>query len=192
MAVEVYGNHTYGRIGTVGGEGNRIIVGKYCSISADVKAFMSGDHNFNVISTFPFNHPGMAISKLVRNCAIPTTQSYNLPHRLEVIIGNDVWIGHGAIIFRDTTIGDGAVIGAFAKITKDIPPYSIVVGESRILRKRFPDEDIEFLLQLKWWNWPDEDVAAASPVLLNPDVSILKRWAIEHGKWKDDDKRTNV
>lgn len=75
-------------------------------------------------------------------------------HQEKIEIGNDVWIGNGAYISRGVKIGDGAVIAARAIVTKDVPPYSIVGGApARIIRKRFPDEIIEKLLQLKWWDY---------------------------------------
>ncbi|MDO8503808.1 MAG: hypothetical protein Q7S60_03895 [bacterium] len=102
--------------------------------------------------------------------------------KLKVVIGNDVWIGSNAILFREVTIGDGVVIGAFSKITKDIPPYSVVVGDSRIIKKRFPDEDIEFLLKLKWWDFEDQEVADIAHILCSPDINLLRTWAKENGK----------
>ncbi len=81
---------------------------------------------------------------------------YSAPPSLvkPVVIGNDVWIGHGAFILPGITIGDGAIIGAHSTVTKDVPPYSIVVGNpARIVKYRFPDEIIRRFLQLKWWNY---------------------------------------
>ncbi|MDD2495379.1 MAG: CatB-related O-acetyltransferase [Tissierellia bacterium] len=72
----------------------------------------------------------------------------------ECIIGNDVWIGSGAIVLRGTRIGDGAVIGANAVVTKDVPPYSIVVGiPAKIIKNRFSDKIITLLINSKWWNY---------------------------------------
>ena len=76
-------------------------------------------------------------------------------------IGNDVWIASGANIFRNVTIGYGAVIGGSAVVTKDVPPYAIVVGNpARILRYRCKEEMIEKLLLLKWWDFPEEVIKA--------------------------------
>ena len=76
------------------------------------------------------------------------------------MIGNDVWIGYEAVIFSGVTIGDGAVIGTRAVVTKDVPPYTIVGGvPAKAIRRRFPDETISRLLDLKWWNWPEERIA---------------------------------
>lgn len=75
-------------------------------------------------------------------------------------IGNDVWIGGGAIILRGVTIGDGAVVGAGAVVTKDVPPYAIIGGNpAKVIRYRFDDRTISSLLRLKWWDRPIEQIA---------------------------------
>ena len=94
--------------------------------------------------------------------------------KLRVNIGNDVWIGSNSVIFTGVTIGDGAVIGAYSTITKDVPPYAIVVGNDRVIRKRFTDKDIDFLLKLKWWDKTDEEVAELAPILLSSDIGALR------------------
>lgn len=74
-------------------------------------------------------------------------------------MGNDVWIGYEAIILAGVTVGDGAVIGARAVVTKDVPPYTIVGGiPARIIRRRFDEETIHALLRIKWWNWRPEQI----------------------------------
>lgn len=76
------------------------------------------------------------------------------------IIGNDVWIGYEAVIMAGVTIGDGAIIGTRAIVTKDVPPYTIVGGvPAKPIRRRFPDQVISTLLELEWWNWPAEKIA---------------------------------
>ncbi|MCG7337262.1 chloramphenicol acetyltransferase [Sporosarcina sp. ACRSM] len=69
-------------------------------------------------------------------------------------IGHDTWIGHGAIIQPGVTIGDGAIVGSGAIVTKDVPPYAIVVGvPAKIIKYRFPEETIAALQRIQWWNW---------------------------------------
>ena len=78
---------------------------------------------------------------------------------LEIKIGNDVWIGVEAMILDGITIGNGAVIGARAIVTKDVPDYAIVVGSpAKIIKYRFSDDIIKRLLQIKWWDLDDEEI----------------------------------
>jgi virginiamycin A acetyltransferase len=170
-----YGKCTYADIQIIGNPQSTVNVGKFCSVADQVKAFMWGDHNFDLISTFPFPHHKFGYKGKI-GPKHPETQRYNKRHRYEINIGNDVWIGYGVILFRDVTIGDGCVLGAFSKITKDIPPYSIVVGDSRITRKRFLDEDIHFLLKLRWWDLTDEFLKDVIPLLHTSNIKLLKDW----------------
>ena len=78
----------------------------------------------------------------------------------DIVIGNDVWIGYEAVILAGVTIGDGAVIGSRALVTKDVAPYTIVGGiPAKPIRKRFSEGTIKTLLELKWWDWPKERIA---------------------------------
>ena len=80
-------------------------------------------------------------------------------HKGDIVIGNDVWIGYEAVVMAGVTIGDGAIIGARAVVTKDVPPYTIVGGvPAREIRRRFSDDVIARLLELKWWDWPAEQI----------------------------------
>ena len=77
----------------------------------------------------------------------------------DIVVGNDVWIGYEAVILSGVTIGDGAIIGARAVVTKDVPPYTIVAGvPARPIRKRFDEETIARLEQLRWWDWPEDEI----------------------------------
>ena len=78
----------------------------------------------------------------------------------DIVIGNDVWIGYEAVILAGVTIGDGAVIGARTVVTKDVPPYTIVGGmPAKPIKKRFPQERIDTLLKIKWWDWSKEQIS---------------------------------
>jgi acetyltransferase-like isoleucine patch superfamily enzyme len=125
----------------------KLEIGKFCSISGDVNIFLGGEHNYKIVSTYPFKQ---AWNMDVDNVALT---------KGDVIIGNDVWIGRGVTILSGVTIGDGAVIGTNAVVSKSISPYSIAIGNPiREIKKRFDDKIIEKLLEIKWWNWSDEKI----------------------------------
>ena len=93
----------------------------------------------------------------------------------DIVIGSDVWIGYEAVILAGVTIGDGAVIGTRAVVTRDVPPYTIVGGTpARPIRGRFPRERIDALLEMKWWDWPAERISAAIPLSQSGNLEALK------------------
>ncbi len=92
----------------------------------------------------------------------------------DIVIGNDVWIGYEAVILAGVTVGDGAVIGARAMVTKDVPPYTIVGGvPAKPIRKRFSEETISEMLALKWWDWPKERIARNIPAIQSGRLDLL-------------------
>jgi hypothetical protein len=94
--------------------------------------------------------------------------------RGDVVIGNDVWIGINAFIGSGLTIGDGAVIGAHAVVTRDVPPYAVAGGNpARVIRHRFAEAQIEALLAIRWWDWPDQVVDRYLPLIMSPDIDAF-------------------
>jgi len=151
------------------GDTEPVIIGSYCSIADGVNIFAGGNHRSDWVSTFPF--------RIMFN--LPGALRDGIPEsRWPVTIGNDVWVGRGATIMSGVTIGDGAVVGARAVVAKDVRPYAIVVGNpAREIRRRFSDEIIERLLKVRWWDWPEEKIIAAVPLLCSLDVENLLREA---------------
>ena len=93
----------------------------------------------------------------------------------DIVIGNDVWIGYKAIILAGVKIGDGAIIGTRALVTKDVPAYSIVGGvPAKIIRKRFSEDIINELEILKWWDWPKQKIAQNIISIQSGDISKIK------------------
>ena len=91
-------------------------------------------------------------------------------------MGNDVWIGFEAVILSGVTIGDGAIIGTRALVTKDVPPYTIVGGvPARPIRKRYDEATVERLEKLRWWDWEEEKVARGLAALRAGDLDALER-----------------
>jgi acetyltransferase-like isoleucine patch superfamily enzyme len=146
-------------------------VGSFCSIGGDVTIFLGGNHRVDWITTYPFS--------VFRECAkgIP-----GHPHsKGDVVIGNDVWIGSGATVLSGLSIGDGAVIGACAVVTKNVPDYAIVGGNpGRVLKMRFSQKEIEILQKLRWWEWPDETIDRAMPILLSGNIDGLETFAKQY------------
>lgn len=105
------------------------------------------NHNFNSISTYPFS----VLWQDDRAKAARDRQVGN------ITIGNDVWIGTHAVILTDVEVGDGAIVGAGAVVTKSVPPYAIAAGNpARVIKYRFSEGEIRALLKIRWWEWPDE------------------------------------
>ena len=101
----------------------------------------------------------------------------------DIIIGNDVWIGYEALIMSGVTIGDGAIIGARAVVTKDVPPYTIVAGvPAKTIRRRFNDEVIETLQSAQWWNWEKERIEKNLDAIIHGRVDNMnwRRKRIRH------------
>lgn len=140
------GRHSYvvGYLNLSSNGWEKIEIGAFCSIAHNVTMNTDNGHAYDKVSTFPFKEIlGIGTSTCI--------------HKGGIKIGNDVWIGTGAIIMPGVTIGDGAVIGAFCVVAKDIPPYAVVVGNPCQIKKyRFSEEKIKELLELKWWEKSDE------------------------------------
>ncbi len=93
----------------------------------------------------------------------------------DIVVGNDVWIGYEAVILSGVTIGDGAVIGARAVVTKDVPPYTIVGGvPAKPIKKRFSEENIKKLQSICWWDWPKEKIAENITAIQSGNIEQLK------------------
>lgn len=146
------------------GEGTTLRVGAYCSFARGVQIFLGGEHRTEWVSTYPFSALDRRFASINGH---PKTRG-------DVRIGNDVWIGREAMVMSGVTVGDGAVIGARAVVTRDVAPYSIVAGNpATVVRNRFPQETIDRLLAVAWWNWPAERIDAAVPRLLATDIEAF-------------------
>lgn len=148
---------------------DRLIMGKFCSIACGAKfLFTSANHTQKSLSTYPFPIFFDEWDLDVKDI----TSAWD--RKGDIIIGNNVWIGYEAVIMSGVTIGDGAIIGARSVVTKDIPPYTIVGGvPARQIRRRFSEETIAALLELKWWNWPREKIARKIEAIKNGDMKAL-------------------
>ncbi|MFQ6832022.1 CatB-related O-acetyltransferase [Butyricicoccus pullicaecorum] len=150
--------------------GDRLIIGKFCSIACGAKfLFNSANHSLTSLSTYPF--PIFFEEWGLERAQVARAWDY----KGDIVIGNDVWIGYEAVILAGVTIGDGAMIGTRAVVTKDVPPYTIVGGvPAKPIRKRFPDDTIAALLALRWWDWPEERIAAHLDAIQSGQIDQIK------------------
>lgn len=151
--------------------GDKLKIGRYCSIACGSKfLFTSGNHALASLSTYTFpifyEEWGLDAKDI---CGAWDNKG-------DIIVGNDVWIGFEAVILSGVTIGDGAIIGARAVVTKDVPPYTIVGGvPAKPIRKRFDDRTIEKLLSLRWWDRDETTVKKAIPAIRSGNVDALEK-----------------
>ncbi|MDR2842514.1 MAG: CatB-related O-acetyltransferase [Spirochaetaceae bacterium] len=143
----------------------KVKIGRFCSIAKDVVIMMGGEHHSEWLSTYPF-------SQRLKNFEdLPDGKKVA---KGNVTIGNDVWLAGGVKILSGVSIGDGCVVGANSLVTKDLPEYTICGGvPAKVIRKRFSDEITAQLKKLQWWNWREEDLCGAIPILQTNDIEKL-------------------
>ncbi|WP_138304633.1 MULTISPECIES: CatB-related O-acetyltransferase [Eubacteriales] len=149
---------------------DKLKIGKFCSIACGAKfLFNSANHTMKSLSSYPFpiffEEWGLDVKDI--------TSAWD--NKGDIVIGNDVWIGYEAVIMAGVTIGDGAIIGTRAVVTKDVPPYTIVGGvPAKTIRKRFSDGTISDLLKMKWWDWPIAKISQNIEAIKNGNLKALK------------------
>ncbi|WOB44871.1 CatB-related O-acetyltransferase [Thermoleptolyngbya oregonensis NK1-22] len=153
-------------------EGDRLIIGKFCSIASDVKFIMNGgNHRTDWFTNYPFPVFGNGWEH-----AMPDSW----PNKGDTIIGNDVWIGYGAMLMPGVQVGDGAIIATGAVVTRNVEPYAIVGGNpAALIRKRFDDAVIQELLQICWWDWDIQKITRHLPAICGGDLARLRQSAQE-------------
>lgn len=147
---------------------DKLVIGSFCSIGSGVSFIMAGNqgHRHNWISSFPFFY--MSEVEIFKD----SKDGYQ--NAGDTIVGNDVWIGSEAMIMPGVNIGDGAVIGSRALVTKDVAPYTIVGGNpAKEIKMRFSEEHIKMLLEIKWWNWDEIKLAGAISIICNDNIELL-------------------
>lgn len=150
--------------------GDKLVIGRFCSVVCGAKfLFTSGNHSMRSLSnyTFPIFFDEWDLNaKNIRDA---------WDNKGDIVIGNDVWIGYEAVILSGVKIGDGAVIGARAVVTKDVPPYTVVGGvPAKTIRKRFDDATVEKLLALRWWGWDKEKIKHSISAIQSGNIAELE------------------
>lgn len=144
--------------------GPKCTIGRFCSLSDRVRVLLGIEHRNDWNTTYPFNAFMEDYAGIEGH---PSSKG-------DIVIGNDVCVGLETLIMSGVTIGDGCVIGAGSVVSGEIPPYSIAAGNpARVIRKRFPEDVIDKLLEMKWWNWPDDIIYDAVPLLQSNNMEAL-------------------
>ncbi len=126
------------------------------------------NHRMNSVTTYPFNIMGGGWEKF-------SPDLKDLPFKGYTVVGNDVWIGQNVTVMPGVHIGDGAIIAANSVVTKDIPPYCIAGGNPcKIIRCRFNEDLVEYLLNLKWWDWEADKIFRNMELLCSGDLDKIK------------------
>lgn len=161
------GEYTYGHFDVLcWSSDDSVQIGKFCSIAPYVKILGGGEHNKNLVSTYPLKHFFM------NNKLDP-----NVKTKGPTIIGNDVWIGINSLILSGVKISDGAIIGAGSVVAKDIPPYAIAIGNPiKIIGYRFEEDIIRKLISISWWNWPIEKIKENIEYFYNNVEDFIERF----------------
>lgn len=149
--------------------GDKLIIGKFCAIAKGIEFVMNGaNHRMNSVTTYPFNIMGGGWEQF-------TPSLEDLPLKGDTVVGNDVWIGQNVTVMPGVHIGDGSIIAANSVVTKNIPPYSIAGGNPcRLIRKRFDDDLIAYLLNLKWWDWDADKIFRNMDALCSGNLQKIK------------------
>jgi acetyltransferase-like isoleucine patch superfamily enzyme len=166
-----FGDFTYGSpVIFSWDESTKLKVGKFCSIAAEVKIYLGGNHRIDWVTTYPFSYLNTYFPRFSNIKGHPSSKG-------DVIIGNDVWLGGSCVILSGVTIGDGAVIGANAVVTKNIGPYEVYAGNpARFIKKRFSDAEIMKLLEMKWWNWDLDHINSCNQLLCSGRIDELYKY----------------
>ncbi len=150
------GKHSYACSPQLRGEMNDVIVGNYSSIAENCVFDCGFQHQYKNVTSFPLHR---------LDSSLPS----NVISRGDIVIGNDVWIGEGAMIMSNVKIGDGCVIGARTVVTKDVDSFTVKASDKEW--ERFPSTYHRIALRkIAWWNWPDERVIKNAHLLLSEDI----------------------
>lgn len=152
--------------------GDELIIGRFCAFATGVQFIMNGaNHLMDGFSTYPFAAMGRGWEA-----------GFEWPEnsRGNTLVGNDVWIGREAMILPGVTIGDGAIVGARAVVSHDVPPYTIVAGNpAQIVRTRYEQDVIARLCRIAWWNWDAETITRNLSAIRGADIEAMEQAVLQ-------------
>ncbi len=156
----------------------KLVIGRFAQIAHGVRFITaSANHDMRGFSTYPFWNFMMTAETTpddLRDLFSATST------KGDTVVGNDVWIGMGAVIMPGVTIGDGSIVSAAAVVVGDVAPYSIVGGNpARELKKRFDEDVVAALLEIRWWDWPVAQIEANLAAITGADIEALRRAVVE-------------
>jgi len=144
--------------------GEKLTVGKFCSIGKNLQIYLGGNHNMNWVTTFPFGHILQQEFDNFNGDGHPSSKG-------SIEIRNDVWIGDNVTIMSGVTIGDGCVIANNSHVIKNAKPYSLIGGNpAKFIKFRFTEKQIESLLHIKWWDLDKDIINTISPLLCSDNI----------------------
>jgi chloramphenicol O-acetyltransferase type B len=157
------------RIKAFSHDNSKLVIGDYCSLSADSIVLIGGKHATDALTTYPH--------RILWNMEGAGEDGFPMPTG-DGFIGSDVWLCDGAIVMPGLRIGHGAIVGAGAIVTKDVPDFAIVGGNpARVISYRFPEEQRQALLEIAWWDWSEDEVRKAVPLIAAKNVEDLIAYA---------------
>lgn len=149
----------------------KLKIGDYCSISNDAIVYLGGRHKIESVTTYPH--------RILWNMEGAGKDGFPTPSK-DSEIGSDVWLCPGSHVLSGVRIGHGAIVGAGSVVTKDVPDYAIVGGNpARVISYRHTEEQRAALLEIAWWDWPEDEVKLAVPLLADDDIDAFIAYARE-------------
>jgi len=147
--------------------GDRLIIGRFCSIAAETRFIMNGgNHATSWFTTFPFPVFGRGWE---------SAKPEEWPHRGDTVVGHDVWFGYGATIMPGVQIGNGAIVATGSVVTKNVEPFAIVGGNpAERIRYRFDEETRRAMTQIAWWDWDIEKISRNVATICSGDLAALR------------------
>jgi virginiamycin A acetyltransferase len=154
----------------------KLVIGKFCALAEGVRFIMNGaNHRMDGPSTFPFPIMGA-----------PWTDHFDLitglPGRGDTVVGHDVWLGYQVLVMSGVRVGNGAIVASGSVVVDDVPDYAIVGGNpARVIRHRYPDDDIARLNRVAWWDWPLDHLTQHVRTIMSGSIDDLEAAAPDAG-----------